>query len=391
MARTYDVVIVGGGIMGCATAFELAGRGLEVALLEKRGIGEGPTGRSSAIVRQHYSNELTARMALHSLGTFRAFEDRVGGTAGFTRAGFLVLVEEKDRAGLEANVALQRGVGINTEIVSQEALGELVPHMELGDLVAAAYEPDSGYADGYLTVTAYARAARQRGAALFQHTRATAIRFEGGRVRGIDTEGGRFDAPQVVNCTGAWAAGLAARAGIGLPVHACRVQVATFRRPAGHRASHPVVGDFANAIYFRPETGDLTLVGLIDPEEAHAIVNPDRYDEKMDSEFLLEVGQRLIRRYPAMDDSESTGGYASLYAITPDWHPIVDEYPPGSGAYVCSGFSGHGFKLGPAVGLMMADLVTGASEPLFDPHLFRLDRFAVGEPVRGQYEYGIVG
>ena len=402
MTKNYDVLIIGGGIMGCATAFELAARGLAVAVLEKRTVGEGPTGRSSAIIRQHYSNELTARMACHSLQVFRDFDARLGiggsdvsdsdsGECGFVQAGFLVLVEEKDRAGLEANVALQRRVGIDAEILSPEALRELIPHMEAGDLVAAAYEPHSGYADPYLTVTAYARAARQRGADLYQDTQVTGLRLERGRVSGVETTAGRFDAPRVVNCTGAWAAGLAATAGIGLPIHSCRVQVAFFRRPAGHEAPHPVVGDFVNAIYFRPETGDLTLVGLIDPGEANAIVPPDRYDERMDPGFVLEVGERLVSRYPAMEDGQSTGGYASLYAITPDWHPIVDEVPAGSGLYVCSGFSGHGFKLGPAVGLMVADLVTGVGEPLFDAGLFRLDRFATGDVVRGQYEYSIVG
>jgi glycine/D-amino acid oxidase-like deaminating enzyme len=167
--------------------------------------------------------------------------------------------------------------------------------------------------------------------------------------------------------------------------------VAFFRRPAGYEAPHPVVGDFSNAIYFRSETGNITLVGLIDPAEENAIVNPGAYDERMDPDFVLDVGERLVRRYPAMEESASTGGYASLYAITPDWHPIIDQIPAGSGLFTCSGFSGHGFKLGPAVGLMLADMVTGAEEPLFDPGLFRLARYGEGQPVRGQYEYSIVG
>ncbi|MGD8624518.1 MAG: FAD-dependent oxidoreductase [Anaerolineae bacterium] len=391
MGDRYDVIVVGAGVMGASSAFHLAQRGLKVALVDKKTIGEGPSGQSSAIVRQHYSNELTARMALHSLRVFEDFEEQIGEGCGFEPVGFVVLVDDKDREGLEANIAFQQQLGIEAEMLSPEALRDLLPGMELGDLVAAAYEAKSGYADPYQTVNAYVRAARRLGVELYRETRVTAIRMVRGKVSGVEMGSERLDAPQVLNCTGAWSAALAATAGAGLPIHACRVQVAFFRRPPGHEASHPVVGDFANAVYFRPETGNLTLVGLIDPAEAEAIVNPDDFDTRMDPEFLLDAGGRLVSRYPAMDEAESTGGYASLYAITPDWHPIVDEVPPGSGLYICSGFSGHGFKLSPAIGLMMADLVTGTSPPAFDPYLFRLDRFAQADPVRGRYEYGIVG
>ena len=391
MARAFDVIIAGAGIMGCCSAYHLARRGLNVALLDKKSIGEGPTGESSGIIRQHYSNELTARMALHSLRVFQDFEERVGDECGFRQAGFVVLVEEKDRAGLEANVALQRSLGIQTELLSPEALREILPEMETSDLVAACYEPESGYADPYLTVTAYARAARQLGVAAYQETEVTGVRWQGDRVVGVDTPTERFDAPLVLNTTGAWGAQVAKMAGVQVPINACRVQVATFRRPEGHEAAHPVVGDFRNAVYFRPETGNLTLVGLIDPEEAHAVVDPDAYNKRVDTEFVLDVGERLVRRYPAMELSESRGGYASLYGITPDWHPVIDETPAGSGFYTCAGFSGHGFKLGPAVGVMVADMLTGESEAEFPAHLFRLERYAEGDPVRGQYEYSIVG
>jgi sarcosine oxidase subunit beta len=391
MSSTYDVIIVGAGIMGCSTAFQLAKRGLKVALVEKENIGEGPTGRSSAIIRQHYSNELTARMALYSLRVFQDFEERVGGECGFRQTGFVVMVEAKDRAGLEANIALQRRVGIQTELLQPEALREIMPGVETADLVVVAYEPESGYADPYLTVNAYAQAARRFGVTLLQNTEVAGIRFQGDRVVGVETTKGRLDAPQVLNCAGAWGARVARMAGVEVPINSCRVQVAFFRRPPDHEAPHPVVADFINATYFRSETGSLTLVGLVDPAEADAVVDPDNYNEGTDFDFILDVGERLVRRYPAMERSDSAGGYASLYAITPDWHAIVDEVPADSGFFICSGFSGHGFKLGPAVGVMVADMLTGESDPEFDPHLFRLRRFAEDDPVRGQYEYSIVG
>jgi sarcosine oxidase subunit beta len=391
VSNNFDVLIIGAGIMGCSTAHELAKRGLRVAVFDKQSVGEGPTGQSSAIIRQHYSNELTARMALFSLRVFQDFDERVGGEAGFTQTGFIAIVDEKDRAGLEANIALQHRVGINSELIDASALGKEMPALDLAGTMAVAYEPESGYADPYLTVNAYAQAARRHGAQIFQNSEVTAIHFDGQRVSGLKVADEQYNAPIILNCAGAWGARVARLAGAALPIDSCRVQVAFFRRPTGHEAPHPVVADFINATYFRSETGGLTLVGLIDPAEADAVVDPDHFQEYLDDTFVLDAGERLIRRYPVMERSASTGGYASLYAITPDWHPIVDEVIEGSGLHVCSGFSGHGFKLGPAVGLMTADLLTGVSDPLFDPRMFRLARFSENDPVRGQYEYSIVG
>ncbi|MFQ5577216.1 MAG: NAD(P)/FAD-dependent oxidoreductase [Anaerolineae bacterium] len=391
MTPTFDAVIIGGGIAGCCTAFELAKKGMAVALLEKEHIGAGSTGNSSAIIRQHYSNELTARMALHSLRVFQNFDDAVGGECGFTQTGFAVIVAAGDQAGLEANVALQKKVGIHTELISAEAMRELMPGLQTDDIVRAVYEPESGYADPYLTVNAVAAAARRLGVKTFLNTEVTGVRFAGGRVVGVDTPRQQFDAPLVLNSAGPWGARVAKMAGLDVPINACRIQVAFFRRPPGHQAPHPTVGDFIYATYFRPETGNLTMTGLIDPSEADAVVNPDNFDETVDTAFVLEAGERLVRRYPAMEQSESAGGFASLYGITPDWHPIIDERPAGSGFFTCAGFSGHGFKLGPAVGVMAADLMTGAGDPQFDPHMFRFGRYAEGDEVRGQYEYSIAG
>lgn len=391
MNRNYDVIIIGGGIMGCSTAYQLAKRGLHVALLEKRTIGAGSTGSSSAIIRQHYSNELTARMAHYSLRVFQEFDEVVGGESGFTRTGFLALVDARDRKGLEANIALQRSVGIHTELLSTESIKELLPGLHTADLLAAAYEPDGGYADPHLTVNSYARAAQREGADIYTDTPVVDVLVEGDRVRGVRSSKGVFHAPRVLNCAGPWSARVARMVGVEIPVNACRVQVSFFRRPPAHAERHPVIADFINSFYFRSETGGLTLVGLIDPTEAHNVVDADRYKQSMDDEFLLDSGERLVRRFPAMEASQVTGGYAALYAITPDWHPIVDELGSGSGFYTCAGFSGHGFKLGPAVGLMAADMLTDNAAPTFDSRLFRVGRYAEGEPVSSLYSYSIVG
>lgn len=391
MALTFDAILIGAGIMGCSTAYQLARRGLKVAVLEKTHIGAGSTGKSSAIIRQHYSNELTARMALYSLRVFQNFDDAVGGESGFTTTGFLVLVPERDVEGLKANVAMQQKVGIRTEIIEPQAAREYMPDLEIGDLMAAAYEPEAGYADPSLTVNSFANAARRHKARIFQDEPVTNVTLgEDGIVR-LESKRERWEAPIVINTAGPWAARVTQMVGVEAPINPCRVQVAFFRRPPGYEAPHPVVADFINATYFRDETGGQTLVGLIDPSEADNVVDPDDYKEQVDQEFVLDVGEKLVRRYPIIEESESAGGYAALYAITPDWHPIVDELVPNSGFYICAGFSGHGFKLGPAVGLMVADMVLGEKDPEFDHTLFRLGRYEENRPVKGAYEYSIAG
>lgn len=392
MNGTYDALIVGGGIMGCSTALQLARSGLKVAVLEKGSLGSGSTGKSSAIIRQHYSNETTARMALESLRVFQNFGDQVGGASGFTQTGFLLLTPAQDADGLRANVEMQRGLGIGTELLDKDQLVDRWPDFAVQDLVAAAYEPESGYADPNLTLNGYARAVRDLGSALMLNTEVTGIEFgPQGAVKGVRTSRESYSSPIVVNCAGPWGAQVARQAGIEIPVNSCRVQVAFLRRPSGHEGSHPVVADFVEGVYWRDETGSLTLVGLIDPAEAAAIVDPDHYKEALDPEFLLEAGEKVVRRYPALERSEAAGGYAALYAITPDWHPIIDEAIPGSGFYLCTGFSGHGFKLGPAVGRITADMILGRDSGETDRSVFRLSRFAEGDPVKGSYEYSIVG
>lgn len=391
MAQTYDALIIGAGIMGCATALELSREGLHVAVLEKGSIGAGSTGKSSAIIRQHYSNPTTARMALNSLRIFQNFDEAIGGECGFTETGFLVLTPEKDTDGLRANIKLQREVGIKTEQLSREQVLSQWPYLEGSGFVEAAYEPESGFADPNLTLQGYVQAGRDKNVTFFQDTPVTDLIFKNEIVQGVKTLRDNISSPIVINCAGAWGAHIARMASIDVPIKSCRVQVALFRRPEAYQVGHPVVADFIHAVYWRPETGGLTLVGLIDPEEEKYVVDPDAYNEKADLDFILDAGNRLVNRFPALETSESAGGFAALYAITPDWHPIMDELLPDSGFYICAGFSGHGFKLGPAVGKMTADMVLGSTTPGMDRSIFRLNRYAENDPVRGQYEYSIVG
>jgi len=391
VTETAEVVVIGGGCTGASIAFHLAERGVRrVVLLEKGALASGPTGRSTAIVRQHYSNEVTARMALESLRVFQKWGDRVGGTCGFVQTGFLVGVREGERAALEGNVALQRGVGIDVRIVSGGELSRLEPELFTEDLVAAAYEPEAGYCDPVSTTTSLADAARARGARIVQSREVTGIRLEGGRVAGVDTSAGPIAAPSVVNAAGAWAHRLAATVGVELPIEPSRHPVCAFHRPPDFGRAPMIYADFVHQFYMRPETGDLCLVGSIDPAAAGNLADPDRYNEGVDLETISEFGGLVSRRYPALERGFSRGGWAGIYDVTPDWHPVLDAIDGIPGLFVAAGFSGHGFKLCPAVGSMMAGLVTtGRRDERLD--FFRADRFRTGRLIRGKYDYSIVG
>ena len=391
MTTPIDVIVVGGGINGASIAFNLAKAGLKVTLIEKDFVAAGPTGRSSAIIRQHYSHDVTARMALRSLRIFQNFDDVVGGDPDFHPTGFLLAARPKDVGMLKGNIALQQGVGINTRLVSPEEVKELEPHVSLEGITAAAYEPESGYADPAATTMAYAGRAKDLGADLQLGTRVQTVLVEGGRATGVETDKGIFQAGAVVVAAGPWTPLITKTIGTELPIRASRHQVATYRRPDEFER-HMVFAAFADEVYIRPETGGLMLVGSIEPEEAEdEVTDPDSFNERVDFDTVADYGERVARRYPLMEQGTSAGGWASLYDITPDWHAIMGALPGVEGLYCVAGTSGHGFKLGPAVGEMVTDLIVNGEKPDADISMFGAGRFAEGKGVAGKYEYSIVG
>jgi sarcosine oxidase subunit beta len=390
--QTCDLLVVGGGVMGVSIAHALAARRVgRVVVLEKSFLGAGSSGKSGAIIRQHYSNRLTASMAQHSLRVFQHFEDVIGGPRVFTHVGMVIVVNERDRPGLEANLAIQRELGIDVRLVTAQELVELDPNARLADGELAAYEAEAGYVEAVQVVASFAEAASREGADVRQGVEVKALVIEGGRVVGVETNEGRYHCNTVVLATGPWAAHLARQAGFTLPVQACRTQVALFRRPPAFHRRGPVYGDFVQGLYFKPTHGEMIHAGSLAGEEINEPVNPDDYNEAADGGWLPQVRQRLSRRYPTMHRGYGRGGYGALYAITPDWHPILDRCPGLEGAYCAVGFSGHGFKMSPIVGQLMAELVVDGEAKTLDISLLRLARFEQDDPVKTPYAYGVMG
>ena len=390
MVQTADVIIIGGGISGCSAAYQLARRGARVQLLEKSHLAAGSTGRTVGIIRQHYSNEVTARMALRSLRVWEDFGNVIGGDAGFVNSGVIFAVGPHEREKMAANVAMHRRVGIRVELLDVESLREVVPALNGADFGGIAYEPEGGYADGALAAASFANRATDAGARIRQGVAVRRILTERGRVRGVETESETIHAPVVINAAGPWAAKLTAQLGTLTPAQPSRHQVAVFQQPADSALEgHPFVADFVHHFYTRGETGALTLAGSLDPREAEDVVaNPDQYNETVSMDFNAEMAELTMGRLPAMAAARVGKGWVGLYTVTPDWHPIIGPLPGTEGLILAYGFSGSGFKMGPVVGEMLADLALGERLCPIDPHPFRLERFAEGELFSGGYGEG---
>ena len=365
--------------MGCSILYNLAVRGVNhTVLLERDLLGAGSTGRSSGAVRMHYSNEVHARMAWKSLEVFRNFGQMVGGECGFLETGYLIFTGEDDLDAFRANVTMQQSVGIQTGIVSLEDAQEIAPAFYLDDCAAIAYEPLSGHADPSGTAAAYAARARGLGAQIKLQAPATGVEVSPtGRVVAVTTAEERIETPIAVVATGPWSRRFLLQHGVDLPLQATRHEVIHLRRPLDKLPYHPGGGDIANMIYFRPESTDLTLVGNGNIEEV--VEDPEVYAPRPSQSFIQEVWSRLARRIPLMADAEYSTGYAGLYTSTPDSHPVIDRVEGIDGLYVCTGFSGHGFKLSPMVGVLMAELMLDGRATTIDISPLRMSRFREGD------------
>ena len=386
MPATADIVIIGGGVMGCSMLYHLARQGATRALLLERAVlGAGSTGRSQAICRMHYSNPITAALAWDSLQVYVNFDDRVGGDAGFVKTGYLVVVEDVDRPSLELNIAMQQELGISAGLVTPTELRELAPMLETFEGEGLAWEPESGYANPYLVTTAYAARARELGAEIATRAEATGIEISGGRVQAVITQQGRVETPVAVVAAGPWANRLMAGTGVDLPLIPVRHQVALATRPTDQLPDHPIVGDIAQSFSFRPESPTLTMVGFGEDE-----VELDNYDEGIDPPEAASALARLARRMPGMAESYFRGGWSGLFTTTPDWHPILDRVPGVEGLFCAVGFSGHGFKLAPAIGQAMAELILEGRASSIDLSPLRFSRFAEGDLLSSRYRYRVL-
>jgi len=382
--KMADIVIVGAGVMGASIAFHLAKRRAgRIVVIDKDHVGQGASGRSSALVRMHYSFPPEVQLAVKSLEMFQNWKELVGETGDFRKTGFLRIVPESELGRLQANVEMQRQSGVKVEILERAQLMKLEPDWNFEDVPAAAYEPDSGYGDGSCVANDFMASAREMGVDYRSRTRA--IKFlVSGRVRGVATEQGTVEAPIVVAATGYWSKPLFQQIGVDLPIETEFHQVAILRNPPNMKGGGCACIDSIATTYFRSEANDKTLLGDFYGDRG---VDRDNFPQRPSEQWLEEIIERTCRRIPKLQNAEVMRGVTGVYDMTPDSRPLLGEVPGLEGLYVCAGFSGMGFKISPAIGLVMTELLLDGRGKTVDISAFHPGRFAEGKPIKAEYEY----
>lgn len=385
LPKAADIVILGAGVMGASIAFHLAKRKAgKIVVLDKDHVGRGGSGRSSALIRMHYSFAPEVQLALVSLKMFQNWREVVGAPGDFRKTGFVRIVHPHETERLKLNVEMQRGLGATVELIDKKELAKLEPDWRVNDVELAAYEPDSGYGDGAGVANDFLQAARELGVGYFSRTQATELKMQSGRITGVVTDRGSIAAAAVITATGPWTRPLLQQAGTDLPIECEYHQVAILRNAPDMQGGGCACIDSVTATYFRSDAHDKFLVGDFYGKRP---VDPDDFPQRAVDDSLEEIIERASRRVPKLEGAEVMRGVTGVYDMSPDSRPLLGEIAGIAGLYVCAGFSGMGFKISPAVGLVMSELLLDGSGKTVDISAFRPDRFAENKPIKAEYEY----
>ena len=353
-------------------------------VIDKGHVAQGGSGRSSALVRMHYSYPPEVQLALVSLRMFENWRDIVGQEGDFRKTGFVRIVHPGETERLKQNVEMQRKLGVNVKLIDRIELKALEPDWAVDEVELAAYEPDSGYGDGAGVANDFLTRARELGVTYQSKTQALEFLVEGGRVRGVSTDHGEIAAPVVVAATGPWTRPLFQRIGIELPIETEYHQVAILKNAPGMKGGGCACIDSVSATYFRSDGQDKFLIGDFYGQRG---ADPDNFPQRASDDGLEEIIERASRRVPKLENAEVMRGVTGVYDMTPDSRPLLGEVSGVAGLHVCAGFSGMGFKISPAIGLVMSELLLDGRGKTVDISSFCPGRFAAGKPIKAEFEY----
>jgi sarcosine oxidase subunit beta len=388
--RTADIVIIGGGVIGCSTAYNLANQGAKnVVLLEKGDICSGGTSKSCAITRSHYTIEANMHHAVESIKIFENFDQIIGGDPNFQRSGYIILGSEEIRTKMETVFKMQNKYGIDTQVLTPTEAKECHPLMQFDDVDVIGYESRTGYCDPYMTTTSYVKRAKDLGVQFFTKTLVTGIQRKG-NIKTVHTQNGSFETEKIIMIAGPWTKNLGHMVGVNFPFTITKHKVLTLKIDMPYQKNWPIVKDLISPekIYFRPDSGGVVLVGTGDYGEE--IESMGLMTDEVGIEHVESIGRSMSNRMPLFEDAQLVSSWTGPYDIPPDWNPIIGPVPGQDGIYVAVGFSGHGFKMAPTIGESLAQQVLGI-EPRVPIEMYSMTRFATGNTLDGTYGIGTLG
>jgi len=373
--QTAEVVIIGGGIVGSSIAYHLIAAGCRDVLIIEResALGKGSTGKSMGGVRAQFSTPASIQMSLYSIPFYAEFEERLGFPCDYRPQGYLFCAtNEKQMAYLRTNFGQQVKMGLkNVRLVEGQEIASMFPQLRSDDIVGGSFCSTDGFVDPYSAMNGFMMWSTDHGATLWKNTSVTAISRDAKGIAFVETTRGSVATRKVVNCAGAWAAEVAALAGIDLPVEPLRRMLVPSEPFDQFPHTAPMIIDMSNGFHFRPEARGF-LLAWNDPEETSG------YKTDFDPGFVEKILTRAADRVPCFADLpvNPKRAWAGLYEMTPDHHPILGESADVPGLFFANGFSGHGVMHAPATGKILSDLILTGKTDLIDASLLSLSRFA---------------
>ena len=370
--NTADVVVIGGGVQGVATAYNLAKYGVKnVVLLEKNTVCSGSTGRCGAGIRAQWGTEMNCRLGLACLDIFEQLDDELGMSVGLNQCGYLMVAyKDSEFDTLKKSMVLQNSLGIKTKVVTKDEALAICPGLSADDAVGFTYHDRDGHADPFLTTFAYQEAAKRLGVTIHKFTEVTGIQVENGQVVGVKTNRGDIATRAVMNCAGAYAQFISEMAGVKIPNFSERHEI-IITEPVEFGVCPPMLMSFTGNYYIQQRPHG-SIIGGCSPEG-----HPEDFENRSTAGFLQHMSRTFTKHLPRTRGIRVVRQWSGLYDMTPDRQPEMGETDV-KGFYLSTGYSGHGFMFGPISGKLMAELYT-KGETSIDISMLDYHRFERGE------------
>ena len=377
-----DVVIVGGGVMGTSAAFHLAEAGVSVLLCEKNELASGSTSKAAGGVRANFSDEFNVALGARSLELFANFNTRPGYEIDLHRTGYLfALTKQSDVDLFEKSTKIHNQFNVESKMLTPSEALKISPLLNTSDVLAASFTPHDGHCTPEAVVLGYAGGAKKLGATVLTNVEVTGINLNAGEITSVTTSAGVVNTSTVINCAGAWSPKIGSMVGLDLPVTAYKREL-VITEALGETfsdlpAQMPMTIDYTSSLYWHRE-GKGLLMGFSDK------TTEPGFDLKRDPQFLEKLGAIAINRAPRLMDVGIGKGWAGLYEVTPDHNAILGEFKKISRFFYATGFSGHGFLQGPAIGEILRDLYLN-KQPFVNIDKLSAERFSGSGQLRPEY------